>query len=426
MAPHPDVFVSVAHEEGERVDDRFTVADEHRARASLQHAVSEQRDERRNENEVVGARRPDALHRLVRDFRRRIVKERNEQPPESRVGDVPDRDGDVAPRLSIGVARICCQVQQHALCSVHVGRRRASGKSDCGRRANPRIVVDQQGPGQRRGVCLVDRRERAHRRGPDPRVRVSQRPSNLGDPLLGHLGVDRAKRVERPRPHRRRLVIEEERRHEVALVQRLEDIDRVHDPCRLRMGQFLNERFDGGQIAAAQADFGRREVAPLDALPEGLQVAAPGAQRHHDPQGRHDQARVAQLLPVQIQAPRFHQEQQEKRAQRLRSAIDGHVHEGLRLQLDVCRERQEEDLPRRLVDGVTEGLVEHAGQARRPQSRIEQHDRTAGAEADGQNHQREADSQITVNLARQPDLNDEADDRRPELDVGQEHRNGIG
>ena len=86
--------------------------------------------------------------------------------------------------------------------------------------------------------------------------------------MLGYFGVDRAKSVERPRPHRRRLVIEEERRHEVAFVQRLEDIDRVHDPCGLGMGQFLNERFDGGQIAAAQADFGRREVAPFDAQPE--------------------------------------------------------------------------------------------------------------------------------------------------------------
>jgi hypothetical protein len=92
----------------------------------------------------------------------------------------------------------------------------------------------------------------------------------------------------------------------------------------------------------------------------------------------------------------------------------------------MSRERQEENLPRGLVNGVTEGLVEHAGQARRPQSSIEQHDRTAGPEADRQNHQREADSQITVDLARQPDLNDEADERRPQLDVGQEHRNGIG
>ncbi len=187
VAPHPDVFVSVAHEEGERVDDRFTVADEHRARASLQHAVSQQRDERRNENEVVGACRPDALHRLVRDFRRRIVKERNEQPPESRVGDVPDRDGDVAPRLSVRVARICCQIQQHALCSVYVGRRRACRQARLRRSCESADRGRSARAGQRRGVCLVDRRERAHRRGPDPRVRVSQRPSNLRDPLLGYV-----------------------------------------------------------------------------------------------------------------------------------------------------------------------------------------------------------------------------------------------
>ena len=135
------------------------------------------------------------------------------------------------------------------------------------------------------GVLVVDGRERADRRRPDPRVSVAEHPSNLRRPTARRCPCRTAPSASSARAaHRGRLVIEQQRRDEVALVERLEDVDRVHDACGLRMGELLHERFDRRQVGAAQANFGRRDVAPLDARPEGRQVAAPGAQRHEDPQ----------------------------------------------------------------------------------------------------------------------------------------------
>ena len=58
---HPDVLVGIPEEECQRVDDRLAVADERRAGAALEPAVSQQRDERGDEDEVV-----DALTRRAR------------------------------------------------------------------------------------------------------------------------------------------------------------------------------------------------------------------------------------------------------------------------------------------------------------------------------------------------------------------------
>ena len=127
-----------------------------------------------------------------------------------------------------------------------------------------------------------------------------------------------------------------------------------------------------------------------------------------------------------MQAPRLDQHEEHERAQRLRDPIDRDVDERLGLQLDMRRQRQEQDLARRLVDGVAQRLVEHPREARRPQRPVQQHDDGRRAEADGQHHQREADAQVTVNAARQPHLDDESNRRRPQPDLGQELRDRVG
>ena len=55
MPAHPDVLFGIPEEEGERVDDRLAIADERRAGAAFELAISQERDERRDENEVVDA-----------------------------------------------------------------------------------------------------------------------------------------------------------------------------------------------------------------------------------------------------------------------------------------------------------------------------------------------------------------------------------
>ena len=59
-------------------------------------------------------------------------------------------------------------------------------------------------------------------------------------------------------------------------------------------------------------------------------------------------------------------------------------------------------------------------------SAVEQHDRAGDAEADRQDHQREADAEVPLDFARQPHLDDEADHRRVELYRAEEARDRIG
>ena len=114
-------------------------------------------------------------------------------------------------------------------------------------------------------------------------------------------------------------MVEQQRRDEVALVERLEHVDRVDDAGRVRMRQLLHERFDRRQIAAAQPHFGGHDVAPLDALAERPEVALARAERHEDPHDRHREAGVAEPLPVELQAPRLDEHEQQQRADRLRA-----------------------------------------------------------------------------------------------------------
>ena len=137
--------------------------------------------------------------------------------------------------------------------------------------------------------------------------------------------------------------------------------------------------------------------------------------RHEDPEGHDREARVAESLPVEAEAPWLHEEQQQQRADRLGVSVDRHVDERLRFQLDVSGERKEQDLARGLVDRVTERLVEHPRESRRPQAGVEQHDDGARAEAHRQHHQGEADAEIAMDLAGEPDLDDEPERRHPEL-----------
>jgi hypothetical protein len=63
-------------------------------------------------------------------------------------------------------------------------------------------------------------------------------------------------------------VIEEQRRHQVALVERFQHVDRIHHARRLGIGELLHERFDSGQVRRVEPDLLRLDDALLDAAAE--------------------------------------------------------------------------------------------------------------------------------------------------------------
>ena len=201
----------------------------------------------------LAARGVDAFHRLVGDFRRRIVQERNEQPAETRIGDLADRDRDVAARALGRVVGVAGQIEQRRFGLVDVRGAGAAGQRHRRRGADARIGIGEERPGERGRIFLADRRERADRRGAHTRVAVAEHAADVRHPLLGDVAAHGAERRQRAAADLRRLVIEEERRHQVPLVDRLEHVNRVDDACRVGVRQFLDQRFDRRELRSAQA-----------------------------------------------------------------------------------------------------------------------------------------------------------------------------
>ena len=285
--------------------------DERRARPALEPPVAQQRDQRRHEDEVVFARRLRRLHRLVGDFGRRIVEERHQQPAKPRIRDLPERHGDITPRAAGRVVGAACQLQQRRFGEVDVRWPRAAGHRDGRRGANSRIGVGQERARERRRVLLADRRERANGRCAHAGVGVAEHAADVRHPLLRDVAADGAEGSKRAAAHVRRLVIEEERRHEIPLVDRLEHVDRIHDAFGIRVRQLLHQRLDCREVGHVQAQLARLHVARHEALAERPQVAASRSNRHQHPQPGHRQAGETQLLPVEMEAPRLDEDDQQ-------------------------------------------------------------------------------------------------------------------
>ena len=397
----------VAHEMSERVDHGFAIADQRFARAGLHLAVAQERDQRRDENEVGRSRLAHTLHGGIRNVGVVVIEQRDQQPLEPFIGNVAESAGDVAAGGPRCRGRIGDDVHERVVGGIDIRFLQARGQSESRRRPNPRVRFGQQRPRVRDRVFMTDGCQRAKRRGADAGVSIRQRTADLRRPALRRVGPER---TQRPLTDGRRLVIEEERRDQVALVERFEDVYRVDDSRRFGIRELLHQCLDRAEVGDVQTKLRRGQVAPLDALSECGQVSAAGADRHEDPQHHHGETRIAQALPVETQAPGFDQHEQEKRTQRLCVPVHGDVDERLGLELDVLGQREKQDLAGRLVNGVAKRLVEHAREPRRPEAGVEQHDDRARSQADRQHHQREADAQIAVDLAGQPHLDDETGD----------------
>ena len=154
---------------------------------------------------------------------------------------------------------------------------------------------------QRRGVLLADRRQRADRGGADAGVAVAEHAADVRHPLLGDVAAHGPPAPTARAAHVRRLVIEQQRRDEVALVERFEHVDRVDDALRIGM----RSSWTSVSIVVRSADVQAQLAPALTSRARCCGGTTAGIrawrERHDDPQRRSGQADVAELLPRRAQ-----------------------------------------------------------------------------------------------------------------------------
>ena len=242
-------------------------------------------------------------------------------------------------------------VELPAIATAAVARMRGSGSARSGRAneaASSWLIADSA----------------PMRRGADARVAIAEHAADVRHPLLGDVAAHGAERRQRAPADLGRLVIEEKRRHEVPLVQRLEHVDGVNHAHRVRVGEFLHEGLDGRELRSAQAQFFGFDHPGRDAAAERGQVAALGAKRDEIPDDGQAGTDEAELIPREREAPRLDQHEHQQGGDAARQAIDRDVDKRFDFLPQLRRQREEQHFAGRLVDGVTDGLVHR--RARRP------------------------------------------------------------
>jgi hypothetical protein len=114
---HPDVFVDVAHEICERIDDVFTVVDEHLPCRALEQAVAQQRHQRWNEQEIAMLGPEPARTRdcLAGDAEVGVEHQRYQNRPEPGVVHVSERMRHLEPHRHGLLARVGGEVAKRRL-----------------------------------------------------------------------------------------------------------------------------------------------------------------------------------------------------------------------------------------------------------------------------------------------------------------------
>ena len=166
-----------------------------------------------------------------------------------------------------------------------------------------------------------------------------------------------------------RLVIEQQRRDEVALVERLEHVDRVDDARGIRLRELLHQRLDrrrGRRRSAADRSAARRALDALAEASAGTRACARSAMKIH--RAADGQAGVAELPPVEMRSTLIAMISSDARPTPLAKRSTVTSANGFAWYF-MPRQRQEQDLARRLVDGVAQRRVEHARGGRRPERR---------------------------------------------------------
>ena len=426
VTPHPDVFARIAEDLLQRVDDRFPVSDQRLPRRPLQPAVAEEGYQRRREADIGHLERPDGPHHLVGHRRIGVLQQRRQQVAGPPVAHPANRRREVAPHLAGALARVGRERGEDLRRGAPVARVVAARQHQRGGGRNAGIGVADERPTDRRRLLVADGGERLDRGHPHPGAGIGDQPLDGRGPPDGDVGARRAERAERPGAHRGGLVMQQQRRDEVALVERFQHVDRIEHPALVGMGELLDQRLHRGEVGHAQAHLARQDALTGDRLTERRQVLPARADRTGHPQRGDGQTDPAQLTPRQPESPRLNQDERQHRAEALREPVHGDVDERFGPMLQIGRQRQEQDFPRRLVDRVPQRRVEDAPPRRRPERAGDQNQAARRAEADRQNQQGEPDAEMAVDAARQPDLNDQAGQRQVELHLAEERRDAVG
>ena len=266
MAAHPRLLAGIGEQVREHGHHVLAVALERVARGVLQQPIAEQGHERRHEDRVARAHRARAGDRLARHGRVAVVNQRNQQPPERRILDVRERAGRIAAAIRRARPRVANQSRQRAFGGLGIARRLGVGQLDRGRDHHARVRVVQMPVQQRAHILVAEVGQRAHRRRAHVRVVVLQHRAHGRQPALG-LGVpQRAQRLERARANARRFVMQQQRRDQVPLVERLQHLDGVQHRGFVRVRELLDQRFDRGGIGHVDAHRVRLDLALVQAL----------------------------------------------------------------------------------------------------------------------------------------------------------------
>ena len=173
----------------------FRVSDERLSRLRLERAVTEQRQQRRNEEPVRGAERPRALDGLPDDVDVGVVEQRHEQRPEARMLDATERRCRLFARAGDGLARVADDPQERDLRGVDVFGSAAVGQRDCGGHRDARLGIIEVPAEEHRGIFVRERR-RGH--GAPPLERQRPRPG----PCARSSGSSGSRSATRMRPLR--------------------------------------------------------------------------------------------------------------------------------------------------------------------------------------------------------------------------------
>ena len=185
--------------------------------------------------------------------------------------------------LGDGLARVAHDPQERDLGGVDVVGSPAVGQRDGGGDRDARLGIIEVPAQEHRGVFVRDPGERMQRRRANVDVLVLDHALDGRDPATRDRRTERGHHAQRSRAHPRRFVLKEQRRHEVAPVERLEQVDGVEHRAFVRARQLLDERFDRRRVGDFGADGRGRDVARHDAGAERAQVLPPGDERHRHP-----------------------------------------------------------------------------------------------------------------------------------------------
>ena len=149
----------------------------------------------------------------------------------------------------------------------------------------------------------------------------------MRQPVQRDITAHRPDRLQCATAHLWRLVIEQQRGDQTALIQRLQDVDGVDDASRIGLREFLDQRLDRREVRVRHAQILGFHQARLETMAEALEILAPCPYRHRDPEHRHRQARITQVLPIKVETPRLDEHDEQDCAQSFRHAIHGDIDE---------------------------------------------------------------------------------------------------